>query len=259
MVDVLARPSGSGSLRLDGAADSRLARGLVALLVQGLRGERAETLLALDPAQVARAAGLVGALSPSRVNGLGAMIRLMQRQLEAGVAAEAAADATPAGVASAKAAAEAAPADGASATTSGGEGGREAVLRAGSRGSLESAGEEVAVLLSGGVDSSVALRLLHDAGVRTRAFYLRIWLEDEDAHVASGECPWEEDWAYCTAVCEQAANSPLSSHRYCPPTPLPARDPRACPVAGGRAARARLAAARVLIPRGCRLSERSLA
>ena len=141
------------------------------------------------------------------------MIRLMQRQLaEAGVAAEAAADATPAGVASAKAAAEAAPADGASATTSGGEGGREAVLRAGSRGSLESAGEEVAVLLSGGVDSSVALRLLHDAGVRTRAFYLRIWLEDEDAHVASGECPWEEDWAYCTAVCEQAPT------RHCPPT-----------------------------------------
>ena len=79
-------------LLLTAARTGWLARGLVALLVQGLRGERAETLLALDPAQVARAAGLVGALSPSRVNGLGAMIRLMQRQLaEAGVAAEAAA------------------------------------------------------------------------------------------------------------------------------------------------------------------------
>uniref|UniRef100_A0A7S4BKU4 tRNA-5-taurinomethyluridine 2-sulfurtransferase n=1 Tax=Chrysotila carterae TaxID=13221 RepID=A0A7S4BKU4_CHRCT len=66
------------------------------------------------------------------------------------------------------------------------------------------ASEEVAVLLSGGVDSSVALRLLHDAGVRCRAFYLRIWLEDEQAHASRGECPWEEDWACASAVCEQA-------------------------------------------------------
>lgn len=48
--------------------------------------------------------------------------------------------------------------------------------------------DEVAVLLSGGVDSSVALRLLQDQGYRVRAFYLKIWLEDELAHL--GECPW---------------------------------------------------------------------
>jgi len=62
---------------------------------------------------------------------------------------------------------------------------------------------KIAVLLSGGVDSSVALRLLkenpkHDV----TAFYLKIWLEDEFAHM--GDCPWEQDLAYARAVCKQA-------------------------------------------------------
>ena len=35
----------------------------------------------------------------------------------------------------------------------------------------------VAVLLSGGVDSSVALRLLHAAGHSCTAFYLKIWFQ----------------------------------------------------------------------------------
>lgn len=35
----------------------------------------------------------------------------------------------------------------------------------------------VAVLLSGGVDSSVALRLLHAAGHQCTAFYLKIWFQ----------------------------------------------------------------------------------
>lgn len=35
----------------------------------------------------------------------------------------------------------------------------------------------VAVLVSGGVDSSVALRLLHAAGHRCTAFYLKIWFQ----------------------------------------------------------------------------------
>ncbi len=62
---------------------------------------------------------------------------------------------------------------------------------------------KIAVLLSGGVDSSVALRLLQEQGHRElTAFYLKIWLEDELAFL--GECPWEDDLAYCRAVCEQA-------------------------------------------------------
>ncbi len=61
--------------------------------------------------------------------------------------------------------------------------------------------DEVAMLLSGGVDSSVALRLLLDRGCAVRAYYLRIWLEDELAHLS--ECPWEEDLRYARAVCDQ--------------------------------------------------------
>jgi len=61
---------------------------------------------------------------------------------------------------------------------------------------------KIAVLLSGGVDSSVALRRVLDTGHEATAFYLKIWLEDELAFL--GECPWEEDLQYARAVCEQA-------------------------------------------------------
>ena len=58
-----------------------------------------------------------------------------------------------------------------------------------------------AVLLSGGVDSALALALLREAGRELTAFYLKIWLEEELAFL--GDCPWEEDMAYATAVCRQ--------------------------------------------------------
>lgn len=61
----------------------------------------------------------------------------------------------------------------------------------------------IAVLLSGGVDSSVALRLAQNEGRhRLTAYYLKIWLEEELAFL--GDCPWEEDLKYARAVCEQA-------------------------------------------------------
>ena len=64
----------------------------------------------------------------------------------------------------------------------------------------------IAVLVSGGVDSSVALRLLHEQGHDITAFYLKIWLEDELSFL--GECPWEDDLSYVRAVCQQI-NIPL--------------------------------------------------
>ncbi|MBN2366383.1 MAG: tRNA 2-thiouridine(34) synthase MnmA [Calditrichaeota bacterium] len=60
---------------------------------------------------------------------------------------------------------------------------------------------KVAVLLSGGVDSSVGLRLLREQGHDITAFYLKIWLEDELTSL--GECPWEEDLQYARGVCQQ--------------------------------------------------------
>ena len=60
---------------------------------------------------------------------------------------------------------------------------------------------KIAVLTSGGVDSSVALRLLHQAGHELKAFYLKIWLEDELSYL--GECPWEEDLSYVRQICDE--------------------------------------------------------
>ncbi|MEM8996255.1 MAG: tRNA 2-thiouridine(34) synthase MnmA [Acidobacteriota bacterium] len=69
----------------------------------------------------------------------------------------------------------------------------------------------VAILLSGGVDSSVALhRLLAGevaelgsvAPADVLACYLKIWLEDELAFL--GDCPWDEDLDYARAVCRSA-------------------------------------------------------
>ena len=59
----------------------------------------------------------------------------------------------------------------------------------------------IAVLLSGGVDSSVALHLAKKHAQVT-AWYLKVWLESEASFL--GNCPWEEDLAFARAVCEQA-------------------------------------------------------
>ncbi len=61
---------------------------------------------------------------------------------------------------------------------------------------------KVAVLVSGGVDSSVALKLLHALGHDLVAFYLKIWLEDEVSHL--GNCPWEKDLEYVENICKTA-------------------------------------------------------
>jgi tRNA (5-methylaminomethyl-2-thiouridylate)-methyltransferase len=61
---------------------------------------------------------------------------------------------------------------------------------------------KIAVLLSGGVDSSLALNLLKQQGGHDiTAFYIKIWLEDELSYV--GDCPWETDLKYAREVCEQ--------------------------------------------------------
>ncbi len=62
---------------------------------------------------------------------------------------------------------------------------------------------KIAVLLSGGVDSSVALRRLQEEGHQDlTAFYLKIWLEDELSFL--GECPWEDDLRFAREICESA-------------------------------------------------------
>ncbi|MEX2443415.1 MAG: tRNA 2-thiouridine(34) synthase MnmA [Alkalispirochaeta sp.] len=66
---------------------------------------------------------------------------------------------------------------------------------------------EYAALVSGGVDSAVALHTIASrADGPVRAYYLKIWLEDELSFL--GECPWEEDLQYARDVCA-AAGVPL--------------------------------------------------
>lgn len=67
----------------------------------------------------------------------------------------------------------------------------------------------VAMLLSGGVDSAVALNILRRQNYNVTAFYLKIWLEDELAHL--GQCPWEDDYNVCVEVCKHAGNVPLEA------------------------------------------------
>lgn len=64
---------------------------------------------------------------------------------------------------------------------------------------------KIAILLSGGVDSSVALSIclkeFSQHGNSIEAFYLKIWLEDELSYI--GKCPWEDDLFYARSVCTQ--------------------------------------------------------
>ena len=202
VVHVRARKSADGRLGLTGAADSRIARGLVTLLARGLWNEPADVLECLSARQVAEACWLQSVLVASRLNGIDNMLAVMRAQIEAdrADAEDAAAHpptppiARPEALASTLQLADepqTAPWEEPSAA-------------------WPHAKEEVAVLLSGGVDSSVALRRLQEQGHKVRAFYLRIWLEDEQAEAARGACPWEEDWRYCEAVCREAG-VPLES------------------------------------------------
>ena len=62
---------------------------------------------------------------------------------------------------------------------------------------------KTAILLSGGVDSSVALCLLKkNPEIQLQAFYLKIWLEEDMAFL--GDCPWEEDLSFVKSVCKGA-------------------------------------------------------
>jgi len=175
-----------GSLRvsLGGDADARVARGLLALLVRGLSGLRAEEILGLRSEEIIQSANLKAFLPTGRNDGLRSMLTTFKSLIEQEREREQ-------GQQQRQDISQPRPAPEAQQTWA--WGGRS---------------EEVAVLLSGGVDSSVALELIRRQGLKPRAFYLRIWLEDELAHL--GECPWEEDWSYATSVAERL-NVPIES------------------------------------------------
>ncbi|KAL3822595.1 hypothetical protein ACHAXA_006380 [Cyclostephanos tholiformis] len=198
---------------LTGTADAMLSGGLLAILAEiiggGARDDTdidahdgggvvtSDDILILNPETFTAAMGLRSVLSRGRNDGVASMIRVIQRQITSllgeGVKSSSDGPATMMNAAGGKLS----PSLDTSLANMRGRG------RSGNR------GPSVAMLLSGGVDSSVALHLLLRQNYNVTAFYLRIWLEDELSHL--GECPWEEDLMTCRAVCEHAGNVPLET------------------------------------------------
>ena len=154
-------------VKVEGVADSRVAQGLVALLSHGLSEMTPPEVLALSGDELTKRCKLDDVLPPGRMNGLQNMLTIIQKQIENGLDVP---SYTPEDV------------------------------KMTARGAHWK-DDEIAMLISGGVDSSVALKLLLEQGHQVRAFYLKIWLEDEVAHL--NECPWEEDLYYAQRVCDQ--------------------------------------------------------
>ena len=57
------------------------------------------------------------------------------------------------------------------------------------------------MLLSGGVDSSVAMYRCVHAGNSVTAYYLKIWFEESFENTWTS-CPWQEDLELATKVCD---------------------------------------------------------
>lgn len=191
-------PSGAG-LEIKGEADARVARGMLALLAKGLRGAGVEQVMTVDARHLITTAKLDQFLPPGRNDGLSSMLAVIKQQA-AGFLSNHTCDKI-----------EAPERQGALARQRGDgqvRSGPDADVIEGKDISASNAvsqvwafggrAEEVAMLLSGGVDSSVAMALLREQGYKVTAFYLKIWLEDELAHL--GECPWQDDWRYASSV-----------------------------------------------------------
>lgn len=157
---------------LDGEADAMVSRGLLALLSQtfGASNVTANDVLNLNPIVVADELHLRHVLSQGRNDGLASMVRVVQEQIQSLLDPTIEKDVV--------------------------------VNEKSDTDEKQVQRPTVAMLLSGGVDSSVALNLLKQQNYNVTAFYLKIWLEDELAHL--GQCPWEEDYRVCQQVCEQA-------------------------------------------------------
>lgn len=192
---------------ISGTTDSYMSRGLLACIAQVLTNVTVEEIMSLNIPHLIRQLSLDTVLSSGRNDGLTSMIRVIQSQVQECVGRlpqqsqsklTLPVDASsPVIVSSLQPPKLELLTDIASISTSPMDVKRKT---------------RVALLLSGGVDSSVALHLLMRGHNKVQydvtAFYLKIWLEDElsDLNI----CPWEEDVQYCKAVCQQL-NVPLET------------------------------------------------
>ncbi|KAG7367787.1 tRNA-specific 2-thiouridylase MnmA [Nitzschia inconspicua] len=162
---------------LKGNADAIFSRGLLHLLQDFLYNTTTVTdILQMDPRTIADRLGVRPALSQGRNDGLANMMTIVQQQLQQQQQQQ-----NP-------------PLNQVSNVATKNTTRHNQISTA--------APPTVALLLSGGVDSSVALHLLLQQGYTVVPYYLKIWLEDELAHL--GTCPWEDDVETCRLVCDQA-------------------------------------------------------
>lgn len=67
---------------------------------------------------------------------------------------------------------------------------------------IQDKNEEIAVLISGGVDSAVSLSLLKQLNRTIRAYYIKAWLPSSLALSSLEECPHTEDIKIITKICQ---------------------------------------------------------
>ena len=216
VVRILVSVGEDSCLEVKGEADARVARGMLALLAEGLRGVDLEQVIKLDADRVIQVAQLHQFLPPGRNDGLSNMLAVIVQQA-ASLSFPYVTEAAQAPIGGAIGGGGAGPRDDSGDAPQGEQQGGsnqvdgEDISAANAVSQVWAFGgraEEVAMLLSGGVDSSVAMALLKDQGYKVTAFYLKIWLEDELAHL--GECPWEDDWHYASSVAKDL-NVPLEA------------------------------------------------
>jgi tRNA-specific 2-thiouridylase len=162
-VYVLAEEDSDGKTQIQGNSDAIVSRGLLFLLNDFISQLTKEEILDLNAFTITDQLGVRKAFSQGRNDAISNMLKVIQQQIQ-------------------------------------GEEIRQENIK--TIDDTDGAPKKVALLLSGGVDSSVALHLLLQQGYDVTPFYLKIWLEDELAHL--GECPWEDDVQNCQAVCQQA-------------------------------------------------------
>lgn len=181
VLDEQQKRAGQVVARMEGMADAYIARGLLAIVATVLNDVPIQAILAIRPNMLAESIGIKLALSTGRNDGLASIVRTIQLQIQQQQQQQI------------------------QKTQNGTATDHPKIPNVTNKQRKPS----VALLLSGGVDSSVALALLKQSQqYDITAFYLRIWLADELSHL--NECPWQEDYRICQQVCDHL-NVPLET------------------------------------------------
>jgi tRNA-5-taurinomethyluridine 2-sulfurtransferase len=181
-----------------GTADAMVSQGLLALWSFLCQNVDVQDILNLQPHALAQRIGLQDALSPGRNDGLASMVRTTQQQIQDSLRVFRSNNDNNNKVQEQEPKSSLVGKDL-------GESNKENPTST-LQDQQQNRQKRVALLLSGGVDSAVALNLLirqqSPDGTYSRynvtAFYLKIWLEDEASHL--GTCPWQDDYQSCLDI-----------------------------------------------------------